>query len=270
VGGHRMKRFALAFVAAVAGLGLACRGGETRPAADPAAESKPAEARPAGDARDGEPAAPAAASRPARRPAPSRRVSSSAPAEPSARSTEAARAAEPARRAEPEPVVVPDDTPLALTLDTAVSSDKSRPEDLVVARLARSVLSDGRTVLPAGSEVRGRVLVAQRSGKVKGLARLAVSFDRIEVKGRTYRIEASPIDVTAEKTKGRDAKVIGGAAALGAIVGGIADGGGGAAKGGLLGGAAGTGAVLLTRGNEVELPAGSSHTVRLRRSLTLD
>lgn len=261
-----MKRFALAFVAAAAGFGLACRGGETRPA-EPAAESKSAEARPAGDASAAEPGAPAAASRSASRPAPARRAESSRPAEP-AREAEPARAAEPAPT--PRPLVIPDGTALAVTLETTVSSDKSRPEDLVVARLAEAVRSGERTVVPEGSELRGRVLVAQRSGKVKGVARLAVTFDRLVVKGRTYRIEASPIDVTAGKTKGRDAKVIGGAAALGAIIGGIADGGGGAAKGGLLGGAAGTGAVLLTRGNEVEFPSGSTHRVRLKRSVTLD
>ena len=228
------KRLALAFVVAAAGLGLSCRGEETRPAAEPTAGSKSAEAKPA----------------------------------------ERARAAAPAVEAPPTPrapvIVIADGTELVVTLETTVSSDKSRAEDLVVGKLAEPIRSGERTVVPAGSEVRGQVLVAQRSGKVKGLARLALSFDRLEVKGRTYRIEASPIDVTAEKQKGRDATIIGGAAALGAIIGGIKDGGGGAAKGGLLGGAAGTGAVLLTRGQEVEFPAGSSYKIRLTRSLSLD
>src|SRR6266568_7937528 len=231
------QRFALAFVLVAAGLGSSCRGGETRPAAAPAAGSKAVEAKPG----DG------------------------APAE---RAREAASAAE----SEPTPraPVIADGTELVVTFETTVSSDKSRADDLVVGKLAEPIRSGERTVVPAGSEVRGHVLAAQRSGKVKGLARLAVSFDRLEVKGRTYRIEASPIEVTAEKTTGRDAKIIGGAAAVGAIIGAIKDGGGGAAKGGLLGGAAGTGAVLLTRGQEVEFPAGSSHKIRLTRSLSLD
>ena len=245
-----MKRFALAFVVAAAGLGLSCRGGETRPAAEPAAGSKAAEAKPGNGA--------AAAS------------SERAVSEPSRR---AERAREAASAAEFEPArapVIADGTELVVTLETTVSSDKSRAEDLVVGKLAEPIRLGERTVVPAGSEVRGHVIAAQRSGKVKGLARLAVSFDRLEVKGRTYRIEASPIDVTAEKTTGRDAKIIGGAAAVGAIIGGIKDGGSGVAKGGLLGGAAGTGAVLLTRGQEVEFPAGSSHKIRLTRSLSLD
>ncbi len=243
-----MKRFALAVAVVAAGLGSSCRG-ETRPAAEPEGGSKAAEAKPA------DRAAAASGERGAAEPA--RRAG--------------AREAAPEARPEPErgPVIA-DGTELVVTLETTVSSDKSRAEDLVVGKLAEPIRLGERTLVPAGSEVRGQVLAAQRSGKVKGLARLAVSFDRLEVKGKTYRIEASPIDVTAQKQKGRDAKIIGGAAAVGAIIGGIKDGGGGAAKGGLLGGVAGTGAVLLTRGQEVEFPAGSSHKIRLTRSLSLD
>ena len=75
--------------------------------------------------------------------------------------------------------------------------------------------------------------------------------------------------MTAGSSKGKDAKIAGGAAAGGAVIGAIADGGSGAVKGGLIGGAAGGAAVLATRGNEVELPAGSSYEVELKKSLRL-
>ena len=50
---------------------------------------------------------------------------------------------------------------------------------------------------------------------------------------------------------------IGGGAGIGAVIGGIVGGASGAAKGAAIGGAAGTGAVLATRGKEVELAAGT-------------
>jgi hypothetical protein len=235
-----MKHVALALVAAVAGAGLACRGGETRSAPEPgSAESRPAGGKPGPEGA--RPARPEHPTETTRQPAPT-----------------------------PAPVVIAEGTTLVFTLASAVSSDKSRPEDAVEARLSQEVRSGERAAIPAGSVLRGHVRVAQRSGKVKGVARLAVDFDRVEIKGKTYGIEASPIDVSAEKSTGRDAKIVGGAAVAGAIIGGIADGGGGAAKGGLIGGAAGGGAVLLTRGKEVELPAGSSHKIHLLRSVTLD
>ena len=74
----------------------------------------------------------------------------------------------------------------------------------------------------------------------------------------------------APRTHGRDAKIIGGGAAAGALVGAIADGGKGAGVGALVGGGAGTGAVLATRGKEVTLPAGARWRVRLLKPLMLD
>ena len=64
-------------------------------------------------------------------------------------------------------------------------------------------------------------------------------------------------------------KIVGGAAAAGAIIGAIKDGKEGFAKGALLGGAAGTGAVLVTRGRDIEIPAGSRWTVRLKDTVRL-
>jgi len=129
---------------------------------------------------------------------------------------------------------------------------------------------DGDVLLPAGSDVLGHVVSAQRSGRVKGKARLVVSFSQVRTGSRTHRIDATGFDVTAGSSKGKDAKIAGGAAAAGVVIGAIADGGEGALKGGLIGGAAGGAAVLATRGQEVELKAGSRYTIELRKSLRLD
>ena len=139
-----------------------------------------------------------------------------------------------------------------------------------MAELAEDVVEDGDVLLPAGSEVIGHVVTAVRSGRVKGRAHLVVSFDQIRADGRTLRIDATGFDVTAESSKGKDAKIAGGAAAGGAIIGAIAGGGEGALKGGVIGGAVGGAAVLATRGKEVELPAGSRYKIELRKSLRLN
>jgi len=170
----------------------------------------------------------------------------------------------------PPPRVVASGTPLTIVLKQAVSTKTAQPEDRVVAELAEDVVEDGDVLLPAGSEVLGHVVTAVRSGRVKGRARLVVSFDKIRVDGRTFDVDATDFDVTAESSKGKDAKIAGGAAAAGAVIGAIADGGEGALKGGLIGGAAGGAAVLATRGKEVELPAGSRYKIELTRSLRLN
>jgi hypothetical protein len=73
-----------------------------------------------------------------------------------------------------------------------------------------------------------------------------------------------------EASKGEDAAKIGAGAGIGAVVGGIIGGGDGAAKGAAIGGAAGTGAVLATRGRDVELPAGSDVNATLASAATIE
>jgi hypothetical protein len=169
----------------------------------------------------------------------------------------------------PEPILVPAGTTLTLVFKSSVSSATARPEDAVTALLGEDVKVDNEVVLPQDSEVRGHVLSAKRSGKVSGKAELSVEFDRIVVNGRTYMIDTTAVDQIAKDDHGRDAKIIGGAGAAGAIIGGIAGGGSGALKGVLIGGAAGTGGVLATRGKEVVFEQGSRHKVKLEKGLRL-
>ena len=67
----------------------------------------------------------------------------------------------------------------------------------------------------------------------------------------------------------RSAKVIGGTAALGAIIGAIAGGGRGAAIGAGSGAAVGTAAQVVTSGQKVKVPAETMLTFTLQNSLDL-
>jgi hypothetical protein len=163
---------------------------------------------------------------------------------------------------------LPVGTVLPVRFETTISSASSRPEDKVLAVVRENVLDpDGGIVIPAGSELRGRVVSAQRAGKVKGRSYLAVSFDSVEVNGRVHRVSTNRLGVQGRSGAKKDAVIIGGGTGAGALVGAIADGKGGAAKGALIGGATGTGVVLATRGPEVVIPAGARYRVRLADSL---
>jgi len=194
------------------------------------------------------------------------RIPSAEPADDDSSSDPAAR-----EQVEPRPtrLVLPQNTELTLVLEQGLSSATSRAGDAVTARVERAVSEDGRIVLPGGTMLRGKVTEALPSGRVKGRARVAVDFDRIVVRGVIHELDASPIMAEAPSESGRDAKIVGGAAAAGALLGAITSGGKGAVRGTVLGGAAGGAAVLLTKGREVEVPAGSRWTVRLRDSLHL-
>jgi hypothetical protein len=165
---------------------------------------------------------------------------------------------------------LPADTAIPVTLETTHSTATSRAEDRVDARVRADVVSGGKVVIPAGSELRGSLVTVRRPGKVKGLGYMSMSFHEVVVNGKTYRIATRRIGVQAQPSHGRDAKIIGGGAGAGAVVGAIVDGKSGAAKGALVGAGAGTGAVLATRGKEVTFASGSRWRVRLTRPLDID
>jgi len=192
------------------------------------------------------------------------------PASAAARPTASARKAAPDREARPrqqrfEDHQVAAGTYLPIELRTTIASDQSQVEDEVRGRLTRPITVNGVEVVPEGAVVRGVVTEVERSGRVKGLARVVFRFNVLEHPdtGSRVGIRTAPLIEEAEPTKKKDAATIGGAAAGGAIIGAVVGGGDGAAKGAAIGGAAGTGVVLGTRGAEVRLPAGTVVSARL-------
>ncbi|MBI3049433.1 MAG: hypothetical protein HYY76_14095 [Acidobacteria bacterium] len=166
-------------------------------------------------------------------------------------------------------ITLPAGTTLRLRLQSAVASDSSRVEDTVRAELREAVVIDGTTVLPVGTELTGVVTAVERSGRVKGRARIAYRFNAISHEGERYGVTTAPVSHQAEATKGEDATKIAVGAGAGAAIGALLGGGDGAAKGAAIGGAAGTGAVLATRGEEVRLGPGATVTTRLTAPLTV-
>ena len=184
-----------------------------------------------------------------------------------------------ARRAESEPemarepnrdrLTIPAGTELQLVLESGLSSATAQVGDPVTARVSRATAPDGRVLLPGGTVLKGRVYRADAAGRVKGKSRLSVDFDRIVVRGVEHKLDTTAIDVEGPDSHGKDAAIIGGSTVGGAIVGGILGGGSGAKKGAVVGVLGGTGAVLATRGKDVEIPAGSNRTVRVKDRVTL-
>jgi hypothetical protein len=166
-------------------------------------------------------------------------------------------------------VTLPEGTALRLELKSAVASDSSSVEDAVTAVLRQPVVVDGQTVLPAGTTFAGTVTDVERSGRVKGVARVAYRFNSFTYDDERHSVATAPLVHEAEATKKEDAKKIAIGAGIGAAIGAIAGGGDGAAKGAAIGGAGGTGVVLGTRGNEVRLGPGADVTTRLTAPVTV-
>lgn len=155
---------------------------------------------------------------------------------------------------------VPAGTLLPIQIESTVSSDASQEGDAVLAVLTEDVRLAG-FMLDQGAEVHGRVLTAVPAKRVKGRARLVLAFDSVMENGEKLAINTERIDTLGASTKSKDKKIIGGGALGGLIVGAIKDGKKGAVVGTVIGAAAGTGAVLIMKGHEVEIPRGAKLTI---------
>ena len=133
-----------------------------------------------------------------------------------------------------EALIVSANSVLGLQLETSVSSETADIEDPVEARVTRDVAVDGVVAIPAGSRVLGTVVLVDRGGKVKSLARLGVRFHTLVLPDHSeVPIATDAIYREGESPTGQSVAKIGSATVGGAILGAIF----GGAKGAVMGGA---------------------------------
>jgi hypothetical protein len=182
---------------------------------------------------------------------------------------------QPSRVVEPagplfDELVVAADSVIGLEIESAITSERARIEDAVVARVTRDVRVGDRVVIPAGSRANGEVTVVERGGRVRERARLGVRFTSIVLAdGTRLPIETDTILREGDAPGGESAAKIGGGAIGGAIIGGILGGAKGAAIGGAVGAGGGTAAVMAGGRNAATLPAGTPVTVRVQDPVTV-
>ena len=178
---------------------------------------------------------------------------------------------EPAHVRQFEEVQLPTSSVIGLQVETALSSERARIEDRVEARVTRDVVANGRVAIPAGSRVLGSVTLVDRGGKVKERARLGIRFHTLVLAdGTEVQLNTEPFYRDGESPAGDSAKKIGGAAAVGAILGGILGGGKGAVIGGTTGAAGGTAATMAGDRNPATLASGSIVTIRLASPVSIE
>lgn len=144
------------------------------------------------------------------------------------------------------------------------------------ATLTQSILAPNGTVLiPAGATVRGQVVQSSESSRSGQDAALSIAFTSIHSEGRTYNISGSvantPFRLVTRDSRAEQAAKVGGGAAVGAIIGRVL---GRDTKstiaGAAVGAAAGTAVAIGTANVDAVVDAGSSVTVRMDRSITVE
>jgi hypothetical protein len=166
--------------------------------------------------------------------------------------------------------VVSADSVIGLEIETAITTERARVEDAVVARVTRDVKVGNRVVIPAGSRANGEVTTVERGGRLKERARLGVRFTSIVLAdGTRVPIDTETIYREGDSPTNESAAKIGGGAIGGAIIGGILGGGKGAAIGSIVGAGAGSGVVAAGGRNAATLPSGTPVTVRVKEPVAV-
>jgi hypothetical protein len=168
-----------------------------------------------------------------------------------------------------EPVSVPEGTQLDVVLNQSISTAANRSGDPFQATLASPVVVDDKTVIPKDALVMGHIVDARPSGHLKGVARLELTLDSVEVNGATYGIATQDFGRTGKNHNKRNGILIGGGAGVGAIIGGVAGGGVGALIGSSVGAGAGTAGAAITGKKDIRVPAETTLSFRLARPVTI-
>jgi len=178
---------------------------------------------------------------------------------------------------------LPPGTAVKMKLETTLATFRSKAGDPFSARVTESVVVDGKTVIPVGATVEGRVTKASEPRRIAGKPTIAIFPENLVLpNGDKLVLNASLVDTNAGHGSdvntegqfkgaghdGKDLTEIGMGTGGGMLVGGLVGGG----KGLLIGGAIGATATVthwLGKRRSAMLPAGTELVMELNRPMTM-
>jgi hypothetical protein len=164
---------------------------------------------------------------------------------------------------------VPSGSSLVVRLIDDVDSERDTVGQMFRASIDEPVVIEGRTLIPRGTDATVKLVEDKQSGKLTGRTELTLDLQSVTMNGRAIDILTSEVTQASESRTNQTAKVAGGTAALGAIIGAIAGGGKGAAIGAVTGAAAGGAVQVITKGQRVRIPSETRLTFTLQQPLRL-
>jgi hypothetical protein len=170
----------------------------------------------------------------------------------------------------PNPVTIPEQTPIHVTLDQGLASDQNRAGDHFEATVSEPIVIDQHTVIPQGAQAEGLVVDARPSGRLAGRAQLQLALESIDVDGKTYQLQTTDARKIGRNHKKHNWEWIAGGGGGGALIGALAGGGEGALIGAAVGAGAGTAAASATGKKDIHLNPETPLTFRLARPVTID
>jgi len=178
---------------------------------------------------------------------------------------------------------LPTGTAVKMKLDTTLTTFSSKAGDPFSARVTEPVMLDGKTVIPVGATVEGRVLKTSEPRRIAGKPTIAMFPENVVLpNGDRFTLNATLVDTSlrhgtdvntegqfkGDGIDGTDLTQIGMGTGGGMLIGGLIAGG----KGLLIGGAIGATATVshwLGKHRSATLPAGTELVMELNRPMTM-
>lgn len=164
-------------------------------------------------------------------------------------------------------VQIPSGTAITVRMIDAVDSKVAHLGQTFRASVDEPVYMNGQVVIPRGADALAKLVEDQQSGKFEGKTVLTLALTDITINGQMIDTTTGNVTQASGSRGSRTAKVVGGATALGAIIGALAGGGRGAAIGAASGAAVGGGAEVLTKGQQVKIPSETRLTFTLQQPI---
>ena len=142
-------------------------------------------------------------------------------------------------------------TEIQVRLLGQLDTGKTEPGQEFSATLGQPVRLDNGMVWPTGTEVKGKVVEVESSGRLSRPASITLQLTQIA----NSPIETQTEQIDGQSHAGRNVALIGGIAAVGAVLGGVAGGGEGAVIGAAAGAGAGSATAAATGKQEIVLRA---------------
>ena len=123
------------------------------------------------------------------------------------------------------PSDIPSGTTIRVRMIDKLSSEDAQVGDTFHATLEDPIEMEGRTLYPKGADVMGRVSDVHRTGRLSEPGELDLVLATVSSGTTAASVRVEPLVIKGESHTKSNATKIGGGAALGAIIGGIAGGG---------------------------------------------
>lgn len=177
--------------------------------------------------------------------------------------------AAPAPPPPPKPVTLDPGTVLSIRMIDPIDSDRNQIGDRFHATLDTPISINDQVVVPAGADIEGRVAELRTAGHFTGQSQVALELTSLGINGRRYNIHTDQYSRQGTSRGKNTAEKVGGAAAVGAIIGAIAGGGKGAAIGTVVGAGAGGGVQAATKAQQIHIKPEQLLSFKLENPLTV-